>query len=154
MELRVPLKTLCTETAKSLNSRARRLLRARTVQQLGPGDQRRAERALGWNRLTMRTGLHTLTRGFGCLEALSARGRKRAAVHVPALLDDRRAIVDSQRHTDPPCRTQRLYTRLRATEVRRQLMAQQGSQDHELPTVPTLTVTRNARGSFPKKVAQ
>ena len=39
----------------------------------------------------------------------------------PTLLDDIRAIVDSQSQTDPQFRTTRLYTRLSAAEVRRQL---------------------------------
>jgi hypothetical protein len=154
MELSDSLKTLCTETAKALKSSARRLFMARTVQELGPGGQRRAERELGWNRLTIRKGLHELTSGFVCLEAFAARGRKRAEVHLPALLDDLRTIVDSQSQTDPQFRTQRLYTRLSAAEVRRQLIAQQGYQDQELPTVQTITAKLNALGYFPKKVAK
>jgi hypothetical protein len=47
MELTDSLKTLFTETAQSLKSSARRLFMARTVQELGPGGQRRAERELG-----------------------------------------------------------------------------------------------------------
>jgi hypothetical protein len=39
-----------------------------------------------------------------CLAAFSARGRKRAAVHLPHLLEDLRAIVDGQSQTD--CLTQ------------------------------------------------
>lgn len=154
MELTESLKTLFIETAKSLKSSARRLFMARTVQELGPGGQRRAERALGWNRLTIRKGMHERTSGFVCLDAFAARGRKRAEVHLPRLLEDLRALVDGQSHTDPHFRTQRLYTRLSAAEVRRQLIAQQGYQDHELPTVQTITAKLNALGYFPKKVAK
>jgi hypothetical protein len=154
MELTDSLKTLCTETAKALKNSARRLFMARTVQELGPGGQRRAERDLGWNRLTIRKGMHELTSGFVCLEAFAARGRKRAEVHLPALLDDLRAIVDSQSQTDPQFRTQRLYTRLSAAEVRRQLITQKGYQNQELPTVQTITAKLNALGYFPKKVAK
>ena len=154
MELSESLKTLFTETAKSLKSHARRLFMARTVQELGPGGQRRAERELGWNRLTIRKGMHELTSGFVCLDAFAARGRKRAEVHLPTLLDDLHAIVDSQSQTDPQFRTQRLYTRLSAAEVRRQLIAQKGYQDQALPTVQTITAKLNALGYFPKKVAK
>ena len=154
MELTDSLKTLFTETATSLKSSARRLFMARTVQEFGPGGQRRAERELGWNRLTIRKGMHELTSGFVCLDAFAARGRKRAEARLPTLLDDLQAIVDSQSHTDPRFRTQRLYTRVSAVEVRRQLIAQKGYQDQELPTVQTITAKLNALGYFPKKVAK
>jgi hypothetical protein len=154
MELTDSLKTLFMETTKTLKSSARRLFMARTVQELGPGGQRRAERELGWNRITIRKGMHELTSGFVCLDACAARGRKRAEVHLPTLLDDLRALVDGQSQTDPQFRTQRLYTRLSAAEVRRQLIAQKGYQAQELPTVQTITTKLNALGYFPKKVAK
>jgi hypothetical protein len=137
-----------------LKGSARRLFMARTIKELGPGGQRRAERALGWNRSTMRKGTHELESGFICLDAFSARGRKRAEVHLPHLLDDIRAIVDSQSQNDPQFRTQRLYPRVSAAEVRRPLIAQKGDQDTALPTVQTITAKRNALGYFPKKVAK
>ena len=96
---------------------------ARTVKELGPGGQRRAERELGWNRQTLRKALRKLDCGAVCLDAISLRRRKRAEEHLPHLLDDIKAIVDSQSQTDPRFRTTRLYTRLTAAEVRRQLIA-------------------------------
>ena len=73
---------------------------------------------------------------------------------LPHLLQDIRAIVDGQSHADPQFRTQRLYTRLSAAEVRRQLIAQKGYRDEDLPTVQTITAKLNALGYFPKKVAK
>ena len=154
MELTDSLKALFIDTAKTLKGSARRLFMARTVKELGSGGQRRAERELGWNRLTIRKGTHELDSGFICLDAFSARGRKRAEDHLPHLLDDLAAIVDSQSQTDPRFRPQRLYTRLSAAEVRRQLIAQKGYQDAELPTVQTISAKLNALGYFPKKVAK
>ena len=154
MELTDSLKALFIDTAKTLKGSARRLFMARTVKELGPGGQRRAERELGWNRITIRKGTHELDRGFICLDAFSARGRKRAEDHLPHLLDDLTAIVDGQSHTDPRFRTQRLYTRLSAAEVRRQLIAHKGYQDADLPTVQTISAKLNALGYFPKKVAK
>ena len=95
-----------------------------------------------------------LDSGFICLDAFSARGRKRAEVHLPNLLDDIREIVDGQSQNDPQFRSKRLYTRLSAAEVRRQLIAQKGYQDVQLPTPQTLTVKLNEMGYFPKKVAK
>src|SRR6266436_2652523 len=127
---------------------------ARTVKELGAGGQRRAERGLGWSRVTIRKGTHELESGFTCLDAFVARGRMRAEDHLPALLSDIQAIVDSQSQTDPQFRTTRLYTRLSAAEVRRQLIAQKGYTDDALPTVQTLTTKLNALGYYPKKVAK
>lgn len=154
MELTTSIKSLLIETAKSLKGSARRLFMARTVKELGPGGQRRAERELGWGRMTIRKGTHELASGFTCLDAFSARGRKRVEDHLPNLLRDIKAIVDSQSQADPQFRTNRLYTRLTAAEVRRQLIAHKGYTDEELPTVPTITTKLNALGYYPKKVAK
>ena len=154
MELTDSLKALFLETARALKGSARRLCMARTVKELGPGGQRRAARALGWSRVTIRKGTHALASGFTCLDACAARGRKPVEAHVPTLLRDMQAIVDSQSQADPQFRTTRLYTRLSAAEVRRQLIAQHGYADAVLPTVQTLTTKLNALGYYPKKVAQ
>lgn len=154
MELTESLKALLIETAKTLTGSARRLFMARTVTQLGPGGQRRAERELGWNRGTIRKGLHELASGLVCLDNFAARGRKRAEDHLPNLLTDIRAIVDSQSQADPQFRTNRLYTRLTATEVRRQLIAQKGYTDAELPTAETIGTKLNDLGYYPQQVAK
>ena len=104
--------------------------------------------------MTVRKGLHELESGFRCLDAFAARGRKRAEDHLPSLLPDLHAIVESQSQTDPQFRTARLYTRLSAAEVRRQLIVQKGYTDAALPTVQTLTTKLNALGYYPKKVAK
>ena len=154
MELTDSLKTLFMETARSLKGSARRLFMARTVQELGLGGQRRAERELGWSRVTIRKGTHELESGFTCLDAFATRGRKPVEAHLPTLLADIKAIVDSQSQTDPQFRTTRLYTRLSAAEVRRQLLAQKGYRQEALPTVQTLTTKLHALGYYPKKVAK
>ena len=74
--------------------------------------------------------------------------------HLPNLLTDVQAIVDGQSQTDPQFRTNRLYARWSAAEVRRQLIAQKGYTDAQLPTVQTITNKLNQLGCFPKKVAK
>src|SRR6266446_4922368 len=88
MDLTDSLKALFIETATTLTGSARRLFMARTVKELGPGGQRRAERELGWSRVTIRKGTHELASGFACLDAFAARGRKPVAAHLPTLLPD------------------------------------------------------------------
>ena len=146
MELTASLKTLFIETAKGLKGSARRVFMARTAKELGPGGQRRAERALGWNRATIRKGTREVDSGFAIVDAFALRGRKRAEEHLPHLLADITAIVDSQSQADPQFRSARLYTRLTAAEVRRQLIAQQGYTDEALPTVQTIGAKLNELG--------
>lgn len=154
MELTDSLKTVFRDTAASLAGSARRVFLARVVHQLGPGGQRRAERELGWSRVTIRKGMHELISGFTCVDACTARGRKRAEDHLPHLLDDIRAIVDGQSQADPQFRTNRLYTRLSAAEVRRQLILQKHYTDETLPTEETIRVKLNALGYTLKTVAK
>ena len=154
MELTEAIKDLLVQTAKALKGSARRLFMARTVQALGEGGQRLAERELGWNRGTIRKGMHELEGGIVCLDGFRLRGRKRSEDHLPHLLHDITAIVDSQSQVDPQFRTTRLYSRLTATEVRRQLIAQKGYTDEALPTAETIGAKLNMLGYYPKKVAK
>ncbi len=154
MELTQSLKALFIDTAQQLRGSARRLFMARTVRELGAGGHSVAERELGWNRGTIRKGMHELTSGFTCADAFQLRGRKSAEAHLPHLLADITAIVDSQSQADPQFRSRRLYTRLTAAEVRRQLIAQQGYTAEELPTRETIALKLNALGYSPKKVAK
>ncbi len=88
MDLTDSLKALFIDTAQTLTGSARRVFMARTVQELGPGGQRRAERELGWSRVTIRKGTRELERGVPIQDNFAARGRKRAEAHLPNLLTD------------------------------------------------------------------
>jgi hypothetical protein len=154
MELTDALKTVFIETAQTLQGFARRRFQAQTVIALGAGGQRRAERELGWNRQTVRKALHEHTSGMRCLDARQTRRRKRAEERLPTLLVAIKTIVDGQSQTDPQFRSNRLYTRLTAAEVRRQLIVQSGFTDAELPTVRTIATKLNALGYHPMKVAK
>ena len=154
MELTEEVKALLLNTAKDLKGSVRRMFMARTVQALGEGGQRLAERELGWNRGTIRKGMPEVKRGMVCVDAFSSRGRKRSEDHLPNLLSDITAIADSQSQADPQFRTTRLYTRLTAAEVRRQLIDQKGYTDEELPTTETIATKLNQLGYYPKKVAK
>ena len=154
MELVEDMKELLIQTAKVLKGSERRLFMARTVRALGEGGQRLAEEELGWNRGTIRKGEHELESGIVCLDAFKQRGRKRSEERLPNLLKDLTAIVDGQSQADPQFRTSRLYTRLTATEVRRQLIAHYSYHDDELPTAETISTKLNELGYYPKKVAK
>jgi hypothetical protein len=152
MELADTLKSLLIETAKDIKGAARRLFMARTVKALGRGGQGQAERELGWDRTTIRKGTHELDSGITCLDNFSARGRKKAELHLPTLLADIKDIVDGQSQTDPRFQTDRLYTRLSAAEVRRQLIDKKKYRDEELPDSRTISNKLNDLGYHPAKV--
>jgi len=154
MELTESIRALFKESAQQLKGSARRMFMARTVRELGAGGPSVAERELGWNRGTIRKGWHELHSGIRCVDAFALRGRKRAEEHLPQLLRDIRAIVDSQSQADPQFRSRRLYTRITAAEVRRQLVAQHRYSDAELPTVETIRTKLNAMDYSLKQVAK
>lgn len=146
MELTDETKQVYIETAKALKGSERRLFMARVVKSLGAGGQRGAAREFGWDRETIRKGLHELESGHTCLDGYAGRGRKRAEERLPHLLEDITDIVDGQSQTDPRFESSRLYTRLSAAEVRQQLIVQKGYTDAELPCQETIRVKLNALG--------
>ena len=154
MELTEEVKVLVLNTAKDLKGSARRMFMARTVQALGAGGQRLVERELGWNRGTIRKGMHEVEQRMVCGDAFSSGGRKRSEDHLPNFLHDITAIVDAQSQADPQFRTTRLYTRLTAAEVRRQLISQKGYTDEQLPTAETIATKLNELGYYPQTVAK
>ena len=152
MELTTTLKQLFIETAKTLKGSDRRLFMAKVVKAMGKGGQRQAETELGWYRGTIRKGMLELDSGFRCYDNFSARGRKPAEDHLPKLLNDIKAIVESESQTDPTFQTTRLYIRLSAAEVRQQLIEQKGYRDEQLPSVETIRTKLNGLGYHLKKV--
>ena len=152
MELTNTLKNIFIETAKTLKGSERRLFMAQVVKSLGKGGQRRAESELGWHRRTIRKGTRELESGFRCYDNYSARGRKPAEHHLPKLLDDIKAIAEAESQTDPTFKTTRLYIRLSAAEVRKQLIEQKGYSDEQLPTEETIRTKLNGLGYHLKKV--
>jgi hypothetical protein len=152
MELTDALKQHALSTVATLHGSERRLFMARIVQLLGPGGQRRAEQELGWNRVTLRKGMHELTSGIHCIDAFCWRGRKRSEEHLPTLLADIKSLVDAQCQTDPTFQTQRLYTRLTAAAVRQQLIKQFGYRHRDLPTEETIRCKMHQLGYHLTKV--
>jgi hypothetical protein len=142
------------DAAKALKGSQKRLFMAKTVQAMGRGGQRWAEVHLGWCRDTIRKATHELHSGMTCVDAFSCRRRKPAEEHLPRLLDDIRSIADGQSQADPKFQTNRLFTRISAAEVRRQLIATKGYTDAELPTQQTINTKLNLLGFRLTKVAK
>ena len=142
------------DAAEALKASQRRLFMAKTVSVMGRGGQTWAEAHLGWNRETIRKGMHELRTGMTCVDAFHCRRRKPAEEHLPRLLEDIRAIADAHSQADPKFQTDHLFTRISAAEVRRQLIAQKGYTDAELPTQQTINKKLNMLGYRLTKVAK
>ncbi|MGB3693875.1 MAG: ISAzo13 family transposase [Spirulinaceae cyanobacterium] len=154
MELTDSLEKIYLETAKSLQGAARRRFMAQIVKELGVGGYSLAQRKLGWCRDTVRKGMRELETGITCCDNYRGRGRRRAEQQLPQLLTHIQEIVASSSQIDPSFKTQRLYTRLSAKEVRRQLIEKKGYTEEELPTAETVRVKLNELGYYPRRVAK
>jgi hypothetical protein len=124
---------------------------ADTVETLGLG-QRQAQDLFGWGRDTIRKALHERRTGLTCQDATSRRGRKPVEFHLPRLLSDIKDIVADHVQTDPTFQTPRLFCRLSAPEVRRQLIKRKGYTHEQLPSIQTITTKLNALGFSLRKV--
>lgn len=71
---------------------------------------------------------------------------------LPNLLKDIKSLVDPHSQTDPSFKSTRLYTRITAKEVHRQLIEQFGYSDEELPSTETIRRKLNDLGYTLKRV--
>jgi len=145
MELSPEMCSWLVETASSFHGARRRRFMAQTAEALGLS-QRQAARSLGWARDTVRKGMHELHSGLTCLDNFSARGRKPIEAHLPSLLADICDLVQDHLQTDPTFQTTRLYCRVSAAEVRRQLIDRKGYPRSQVPSVQTITTKLNDLG--------
>ena len=146
MEQKETMKELFRTTAEALKGSARRKFMARAVNELGAGGQEWARRELGWGPKTIKKGGREIETGIECIDGYSLRGRKRTEERLPNLLVDIKSIVDGQSQTDGSFKTTRLYTRLTAGEVWRQLVEQKGYSESALPSVEVIRQRLNQLG--------
>jgi hypothetical protein len=152
MELTPEVCATLNEAKASLKGYQRRHFMAQIVKTMCGGSPMKAEKALGWNRMTLSKALRELEGGFCYIDRYYARGRKAAEAHLPHLLDDIRELAERYSQTDPTFRTTRSYTRLTTKALRQQLIAEKGYCDEELPTAETIRQKLNALGFGRKRV--
>ena len=152
MDLAPNVQKFLVDSAGRLHGVERRRFMAQACRDLNLS-HRQAQIQLGWDRVTLRKATHELDSGIVC-DATSSRGRKPVEFHLPRLLDDIRDIVDDFTQTDPKFRSTRLYCRMSAPEVRRQLIEHKGYTDEQLPTIQTITTKLNMMGFHLAKVAK
>jgi hypothetical protein len=137
MELSDAMCAYFKKTADAFTGAERRRFMAETVETFGLG-RRQAERRLGWAHDTVRKALREFHSGITCVDNFSARGLEPAEFHLPHLLQDIREVVADHLQTDPTFQTTRLYCRLSAPEVRKQLVERKGYVADLLPSVQTI----------------
>jgi hypothetical protein len=145
MELTPLMCSWLVETAHSFHGAQRRRFMAQTVEALDL-TQRQAALLLGWARDTVRKGLHELHSGITCLDNFSARGRKPVEARLPHLLDDICDLVHDHLQTDPTFQTTRLYCRVSAAEIRKQLIDRKAYPEKQVPSIQTITTKLNRLG--------
>lgn len=154
LELTDSNKAIIKRAHDGLKGADRRLFMASVVTELGRGGHRKAERELGWNRVTIKKGMHELHSGITCKDGFDQRGRKPYEAHVPNLEQDIRKIAESASQTDPTFRTTQLYRRITGKEVRRQLIEELGYPPEHVPSEVTLRRKLNKMGYKPQRVAK
>ncbi|MCX6911745.1 MAG: hypothetical protein NT167_01580 [Verrucomicrobia bacterium] len=127
---------------------------ASVVKGLGRGGARQAQIQLGWDRITLRKGLHELNSGIVCVDAVSQRGRKPLEASLSNLEADLRAMGEATSQTDPTFRTTQLYRRLTAGEARRRLVEEMGYAPAEVPSERSLRRKLSALGFKLRRVAK
>jgi hypothetical protein len=152
MEITQEIRATLNETKAKLSGYACRQFMAQIVKTMFGGSQAKAEKALGWNRVTMTKALAELEGGFGYIDQTHQRGRKRAEEHLPNLLADIGEIAERHSQTDPTFRTTRAYTRLTTAEVRQQLLKEKEYSEAECPCEETIRTKLNELGYGLKRV--
>lgn len=149
-----PMRNALEYAATYLKGNNRRVFMAKTVRSLGEGGQRGAEKALGWNRKTIRKGMHELQSGIHCIDNFSGRGRKPTEYYLTKLSGDIIEIVKPDSQADPTFRTTKIYTPLTAKTMHVRLIETKEYTEQELPTIRTIRNKMNNLNFYPKKVAK
>ena len=146
------IRDMLNETKETLSGYKCRHFMAQVVETMLDGSPMRAEKELGWNRVTLGKALDELRGGFCFIDHYHLRGRKRSEDSLPTLLDDIQELAERHSQTDPTFRTTRQYTRLTAVVLRQQLIEEKGYTDEELPTEQTIRSKLNDLGYSLKRV--
>jgi hypothetical protein len=132
--------------ARKLTGFRRRQFQAEVANQYCGGSPRLAERAFGWGREAVNTGLQELRSGIRCCDNFTARGRRRIEEHSPQLADEIHDLVQPESQADPKFQTPFAYTRMTARQVREHLAARTAGTDLPLPAERTLRSILNRLG--------
>jgi hypothetical protein len=152
MKIASEIANMLRNAAKRLKGVDKRQFMAEAVNSLGTGAQRAAKRQMNWCRNTIAKGHNELRTGITCVNNYSTQGRKKAEELNPELIGHIKAIVEDQVQADPSMNSERLYLKITAPNVRKQLHSRFGYTEDMLPSVSTVGRKLNANGYHLKKV--
>jgi hypothetical protein len=127
-----------TATVRKVPWPLRRKSMAEITLKLLNGKPRTAEIVFGWNRATVNLGLNELQSGLICHNDLSNRRRLKTEEKYPKLIEDIRALMETECHADPQLRTTLAYTDKTAFAVCKALI-ENGWAQEIIPCVRTMS---------------
>ena len=131
------IKVTIKDAAQALTGYKRRAFVAKVAIDYFGGSSRRTERAMGWFRNTVETGLNELRSGIRCVDAYSSRGNKRTEDRLVGLKDSIQDIVEPHTQTDPDFNNPYSYLKITAKSVKQELL-NKGYDKDQLPTENTI----------------
>lgn len=151
-ELTAQVKALLKDAASKLTGPNKRSFMAKTTITFFDASPRKAETYMGWNRRSIKLGLHELHTGITCLDNYGARGNKKTEEKITSLEIDIRSVVDPHSQADPQMKTTLAYTRITAQGVYDTLIEEKGYTEEQLPSVRTISEILNRLGYRLRKV--
>ena len=144
------VKSTFKDAAKKLTGSRKRDFMAKVTEDYFEGSARKAESILGWNRISVKTGLNERKTGITCVDNYKARGNLKSEQRLANLETDIRTIVDNQSQADPQMRTTFAYTQISARAVREALVIK-GYKEGEFVSRQTIGEVLNRLGYRLKK---
>ena len=133
LSLVASLKIACSK----LKGSPRRMFLGQLALDLGHGGHSLVAKTMNVSRTTIRKGITEIKTGRPIKDKFHERGKKGLEETNPELIEAIRKIIDNSSQIDPKFTSQRLYTRLSAKAVRKQLI-RQGYTNKELPCEQTI----------------
>ena len=109
---------------------ARRSAMGDVAASLLDGKPRLAQTVFGWNRHTVKVGIHEFQTGIVCINDITTRVKPRAEDKDPKLLADIQAIMEPHSESDLSLRTTLLYSNMTAKMVHGALIQKGWSTEH------------------------
>lgn len=150
-ELTESVKATFKDAARKLTGHKKRAFMANVASDYLGSSARQAETVFGWNRRSVRLGMHERRTGLICVDHYQARGRHKSEARLPNLETDIRTLVEAQSQADPKFQTTFAYTRISARAVREALIGEKGYDESVLPNRQTIGSILNRMGYRLKK---
>lgn len=139
--------------ASNLKGSSRRMFLGQLALDYGIGGRLAISKKFEISRVTLNKGIEEVKRGIGQEDRFGERGRKKLEDLNPELIEAIKEIVDGSSQIDPQFKSTRLYTRLSAAQLRKELI-KCGYKEDDLPSNQTLRNKMISLGFKRRKVAK